>query len=97
MSDADSESDALVDLAGEFADRHRRGERPSPAEYAERHPEMAERIRDLFPALMLMEEFGSVEVGKLADMLVVGNCGRAPKGIEVKGKRDIHVNMLTFL
>ena len=60
MNDPDSESDALVQLAGEFSERHRRGERPSPAEYAEKHPDLAGRIRDLFPALMLIEEFGSV-------------------------------------
>src|SRR5262249_55787517 len=38
---------------------YRRGERPSLAEYTDQHPELAERIRRLFPALVLMEEFGS--------------------------------------
>ena len=52
MSDPDSESDALVRLAEEFAGRHRRGERPSPAEYAEKYPELAGRILDLFPAMV---------------------------------------------
>jgi hypothetical protein len=28
-------------------------------EYIERHPELAERIRTLFPALLAMEELGS--------------------------------------
>jgi WD40 repeat protein len=44
------------ELAEEFAERHRRGERPSLSEYAERYPEHAERIRDLFPALALIEQ-----------------------------------------
>jgi tetratricopeptide (TPR) repeat protein len=42
-------------LADEFVQRHRRGEQPSLTEYAQRNPELAERIRDLFPALLMME------------------------------------------
>jgi serine/threonine protein kinase len=42
-------------LAAEFVDRHRRGERPSVTEYAIRHPELAERIRTLFPTVVMME------------------------------------------
>src|SRR5262245_22757130 len=42
-------------LAEEFVARHRRGERPSPGEYAELYPQWADRIRALFPALLLME------------------------------------------
>jgi len=57
MSDVHTESDrVLLDrLAEEFAERHRRGESPSVSEYAERHPELADQIRDLFPALLAME------------------------------------------
>jgi serine/threonine protein kinase len=43
-------------LAEDFLDRRRRGERPTLREYAERHPELAEEIRDLFPALLMMED-----------------------------------------
>jgi WD40 repeat protein len=42
-------------LAGEFAARVREGELPSIEEYAARHPELAERIRALFPMLLLLE------------------------------------------
>ena len=42
-------------LAEEFLERHRRGERPAIAEYVERHPEWADEIRELFPALVMME------------------------------------------
>jgi serine/threonine protein kinase/WD40 repeat protein len=44
-------------LAEEFLARHRRGERPAVAEYAERHPEWADEIREVFPALLMMEQF----------------------------------------
>jgi serine/threonine protein kinase/WD40 repeat protein len=49
------ERDPVERLAEEFVARHRRGEVPSPAEYAERHPQWAHRILALFPALLLME------------------------------------------
>jgi serine/threonine-protein kinase len=48
--------DPLERLAEEFVARHRRGECPLPAEYAERHPQWADRIRTLFPALLLIEQ-----------------------------------------
>jgi eukaryotic-like serine/threonine-protein kinase len=50
----------VEELAEEFAARYRRGERPSLTEYTEKYPELAEQIRDLFPALLVMEQFGSV-------------------------------------
>src|SRR5262245_27036577 len=51
-----SDQDTVDRLAEEFVARHRRGERPSLSEYAERYPEHAEQIRDLFPALALIEQ-----------------------------------------
>ena len=42
-------------LAEEFAERLRRGERPSINEYAERFPQQAQVIRDTFEALAMME------------------------------------------
>src|SRR3954453_22689939 len=48
--------DPVEQLAEEFVARHRRGECPSPAEYAERHPQWADRIHALFPALLLIEQ-----------------------------------------
>ncbi len=61
MSHTDSEADPLVDLAQEFADRYRRGERPSLSEYVGKYPEHAERIRRIFPAMVAMERLGSAE------------------------------------
>jgi len=46
-------------LAEEFIDRHRRGERPTLTEYTEKYPEWADGIRDLFPALLLLEQLES--------------------------------------
>jgi hypothetical protein len=46
----------VADLAEKFLDRFRRGERPPLTEYTDAHPEHAERIRKLFPALVMMEQ-----------------------------------------
>jgi serine/threonine protein kinase/formylglycine-generating enzyme required for sulfatase activity/WD40 repeat protein len=60
MSDLESTHDLLSNLAHEFAERVRQGEPPSLTEYAKRYPDLADQIRELFPALMMMEAFGSV-------------------------------------
>jgi eukaryotic-like serine/threonine-protein kinase len=61
MNTTESEPDLLVAIAEEFADRYRRGERPALSEYTDKHPDLAERIRELFPAMVMMEELGSVD------------------------------------
>ena len=60
MSESGSEPDPLVRLAEEFAERYRRGERPSLTEYAARYPDLAGQIHDLFPALVMIEDLGSL-------------------------------------
>jgi serine/threonine protein kinase/WD40 repeat protein len=61
MPSSDSSRDALLErLAEEFVERHRRGERPALSEYADRHPDLAAEIRDLFPALVQIEHLKPV-------------------------------------
>src|SRR5215471_1502153 len=56
MVDGSAGRDMLFNqLADEFAARYRRGERPPLREYVEKYPELADDIRDLFPALVGME------------------------------------------
>jgi serine/threonine protein kinase/WD40 repeat protein len=43
-------------LAEEFVERQRRGEHPSLEEYTSKYPERADEIRDLFPALVMIEK-----------------------------------------
>jgi hypothetical protein len=43
------------ELAEEFAERYRRGERPDLQEYIDRLPGMADEIREMFPALVEVE------------------------------------------
>ena len=75
MNDPDSEVDPLAQLAEEFAARYRRGERPSLSEYTERYPEHAERIRHLFPALVEMEQLGSVGGQGAANLAGIAGAG----------------------
>ena len=61
-------------LAEDFLERRRRGERPKVDEYAVQHPELATAIRDLFPALMLLE---NLDAGSLAVPAARVDCGSA--------------------
>jgi len=56
-----SETDPLDAVVESFLQRYRHGERPSLSEYVARHPELADRIRETFPALAMIEELGSTE------------------------------------
>jgi WD40 repeat protein/serine/threonine protein kinase len=56
VTGSSSEQDLLNTVAEEFAERQRQGERPSLTEYIGRYPQLAEQIRELFPALALMEQ-----------------------------------------
>jgi serine/threonine protein kinase/WD40 repeat protein len=55
MPSSSSERDPLEQLADEFLERFRQGERPALSEYTQRYPQWAERIRKVFPALVVME------------------------------------------
>ena len=53
---SDPNDDTLDALADEFAERLRRGESPTIAQYADAHPELADEIRELFPSIQMMEQ-----------------------------------------
>lgn len=52
-SDARSPVEVLAD---EFLTRCKRGERPTIGEYCDRYPELAEEIRDVFEAVLMVED-----------------------------------------
>jgi WD40 repeat protein len=56
MDSSSSDRNPVELLAAEFAERYRRGERPSLSEYTERYPHLAAEICKLFPALVMMEQ-----------------------------------------
>ncbi len=86
MADSSETRDPVEMLAEEFLDRHRRGQRPSITEYAEAHPQWSDRIRSLFPTLMMME-------GLKADTESLGRgSGRADRSSEMPSQLgDFHI------
>jgi WD40 repeat protein/serine/threonine protein kinase len=56
MSDDSSSGDTIHELADSFVARFRAGERPSVEEFAHRYPALADELRDLLPALVLLEQ-----------------------------------------
>jgi len=84
------------ELAEEFAARFRRGERPSLQEYIDRCPELADEIRELFPALVEVERVkedeparpGAAEtaaalppLGQVGDYRILREVGRGGMGV----------------
>ena len=51
-----AERDPLEQIAESFLARWRAGERPAVSDYAKEYPDLAADIRDVFPALVMMEE-----------------------------------------
>src|SRR5262249_31711963 len=80
MSDEASVSSAdymlLTRLADEFAARYRAGERPSLQEYIDRHPALAEDIREMFPAMVEIEQVKDDRQGAAGP----GGAGRSGAG-----------------
>src|SRR4051794_26420750 len=76
-------------LAEEFADRLRRGEHPSVSDYAAAHPEHAEQLRDLLPAVAQMEMLKQFRhpaaepslPDRLGDFRIVRELGRGGMGV----------------
>ncbi len=73
MSTSESQSGVVLELAEEFLERYRRGQHPSLKEYIDRHPSLADEIREVFPAMAMMENIA------LADESLAGEpTGPAP-------------------
>jgi hypothetical protein len=49
----------LLELTEEFVGRCRKGQRPPLSEYMKRHPELAAEIRELFPAIAVLEHIAA--------------------------------------
>jgi len=82
-------------LAAEFLERYRAGECPSIAEYAQRHPDLAADIEDIFPTIAALEGFktfaaegsgarpalGTLRLDRLGDFRIIAEIGRGGMGI----------------
>ena len=56
---SESSQPDLDQVLESFLESHRRGEDPSIEDYADAHPGLADEIREVFPALMMMEDLGN--------------------------------------
>jgi WD40 repeat protein/serine/threonine protein kinase len=56
MDPSITERNPVDELAEEFVERYRRGERPPIKEYTDKYPEWADKIGSVFPALVLLEQ-----------------------------------------
>lgn len=81
-------------IASEFLDRVHKGENPTVDEYVAKYPALAEEIRDLFPAMLAMEQLkadksgmnprgvsGGLTLSRLGDFRIIREIGRGGMGI----------------
>ena len=85
--------DPLEEIAAEFTERFRNGDRVSVEEYAQRYPDFAAQIRELFPAVSAMERLNSKRmsnaslsassppVEQLGDYRIIGEIARGGMGV----------------
>src|SRR5262245_13222027 len=94
MSDNDaSVTDPFGRIADEFVEAFRQGQRPSAEEFARRYPEHADQIREILPALALMEKAkapdalgqtypaGAAPLQQLGDYQILREIGRGGMGV----------------
>ncbi len=95
MRDVNSKSQVIADLAEEFVERYRRGERPPVSEYTAKYPELAEEIQEFISALVMVENLAPLDEGsadtpaagspakpkQLGDYRIIREAGRGGMGV----------------
>ncbi|TWU59267.1 Serine/threonine-protein kinase PrkC [Rubripirellula tenax] len=102
-TDIDDDTYATVDiLASDFVARYRNGDRPTVEEYANRHPDLREPIRRVFPLVLSVEKVkidqqvesdGSATLAgrlleRLGDFRILREIGRGGMGIVYEAEQE---------
>jgi WD40 repeat protein len=102
-SSSSSDRNPIEELAAEFFDRKRRGERPTLEDYCRLHPELADDIRELFPVLLRVEDLGGDGPGgttggpppcsgprlaRLGDFRILREVGRGGMGVVYEAEQE---------
>ncbi|MCP5120035.1 MAG: protein kinase, partial [bacterium] len=102
MIESDTDRDPFELLAAEFTERCRGSENPSIDEYARRHPELADEIRELFPTIAAIEQAksvspehggggpvrGGLHLERLGDFRIIRELGRGGMGIVYEAEQE---------
>ncbi|MHC5064902.1 MAG: serine/threonine protein kinase, partial [Planctomycetota bacterium] len=102
MKAAEDNSELFEEISEDFAARLRAGERPSVRAYADRYPDLAEEILDLFPGIEAMETIKghrlstdvrlpssiNPDIDRLGEFAIQREIGRGGMGIVYEAKQE---------